>query len=230
VITHNVFSRVLLVSFGDQLGSAFTIEVDGRQYLITARHVALGGGGGGPLAVALGDEFVPVTVVDIAVATDPSIDVAVVAPDRQLTPTMPVPASANGMVWGQDVFFLGFPYGLQGEPKDMNEGRPFPFVKGAQHSGEFLDDSGARVMVFDGHNVKGMSGGPIVFRTTDNPQFRIAAIVQSFWRRKSPVLDDATGYETGAHVIENPGIILGYNIQHAVDLAVQLGTGFRIAE
>jgi hypothetical protein len=226
LITANVFSRVLLVAFGDLLGSAFTIEVDGRQYLVTARHVATAGGGTGPLRVVRTGDFEVVPVVDVAVASSDHVDVAVVAPAQQLTRTLPFPASMDGLTWGQEMFFLGFPFGLQGEPREINEGRPLPFVKRAQHSGEFLEDGG-RVMVLDGHNVKGMSGGPIVFRTPDDPQFRVAGIVQSYWRRQSPVFQP-DGSETNQYVIENPGILLGYSISYAVDLAARLGTGFPV--
>jgi hypothetical protein len=38
-VTANGLRRVLLIEAGNQFGTAFTIEVDGRQYLITARHV-----------------------------------------------------------------------------------------------------------------------------------------------------------------------------------------------
>jgi hypothetical protein len=183
LITANVFCRVLFVQVEDMLGTAFTIEVDGRQYLVTASHVATAGTGAGPLRVSNGEELAVVPVVDIAVATSDHIDVAVLAPAVQLTRTLPLPPTMDGLAWGQDVFFLGFPYGLQGEPRMMNEGRPLAFVKRAQFSGEFLEDGG-RVMVLDGHNVKGMSGGPIVFKAGNDSRFRVAGIVQSFWQRK----------------------------------------------
>ena len=38
-VTSNVLLRVLMIRAGDKIGSAFTIDVDGRQYLVTAKHV-----------------------------------------------------------------------------------------------------------------------------------------------------------------------------------------------
>jgi len=38
-VTDHVLRRVMVIRAGDKAGTAFTIEVDGRQYLITARHV-----------------------------------------------------------------------------------------------------------------------------------------------------------------------------------------------
>jgi heme/copper-type cytochrome/quinol oxidase subunit 2 len=39
VPTSNVLYRVLRIKTATSTGSAFTIEVDGKQYLITARHL-----------------------------------------------------------------------------------------------------------------------------------------------------------------------------------------------
>lgn len=42
VPTSNVLFRVLKIKTATSTGSAFTIEVDGKQYLITARHLLRG--------------------------------------------------------------------------------------------------------------------------------------------------------------------------------------------
>jgi hypothetical protein len=41
-ITSNVLRRVLMIQVGTTSGSSFTIDVDGRQYLITAKHLVAG--------------------------------------------------------------------------------------------------------------------------------------------------------------------------------------------
>lgn len=40
MVPQNILSRAFSIRTGPERGTAFTIEVDGRQYLITARHVA----------------------------------------------------------------------------------------------------------------------------------------------------------------------------------------------
>jgi len=49
VPTSNVLYRVLKIRTATATGSAFTIEVDGKQYLITARHLLNGFGNAGEI-------------------------------------------------------------------------------------------------------------------------------------------------------------------------------------
>ncbi|MDA8201303.1 MAG: serine protease [Chloroflexi bacterium] len=232
MITANVYTRIVFVAFGDSMGTAFTIEVDSRQYLVTARHVATDRAA---LTVSEGDAFVPVSTRDLAVPDNASIDIAVLALGTQLTRTLPLPATMDGLIWGQDVYFLGYPFGMRSLPQPYDRMRPLPFVKHAQFSGEFVDGDGSRVLVLDGLNVHGMSGGPIVFRPRNSNNFQIAGVVQSFFKRLSPVLNPnhadvlhPDGAETGDVVITNSGIVFGYNIDHAVQLARALGTGVQV--
>ncbi len=39
-------------------------------------------------------------------------DICVLAPKEKLSPPCPFPSSSPGIAYGQDVFFLGFPYGM----------------------------------------------------------------------------------------------------------------------
>ena len=40
MIPSNVIHRVFKIRYGDSAGTAFTIEVEGREYLVTAKHLA----------------------------------------------------------------------------------------------------------------------------------------------------------------------------------------------
>lgn len=228
MITANVYTRVLLVTFGDSLGTGFTIEVDGRQYLVTARHVATGPKANGPLRIAEGDALVPVSNLGLRVPDEPGIDVAVIALTSQLTRTLPLATTMAGLTWGQDVYFLGYPFGLRSAPLPSDRGRPLAFVKHAQHSGEYIDERGDRVLVLDGMNVPGMSGGPVVFRQPGSHEFQVLGVVQSYMKHPAPVLD-ATGTETDMTVVSNPGIVFAYNIEHAVRLASSMANGATVA-
>ena len=42
MITTNVIQRTFFVKIGNMTGAAFTIDRNGRQYLVTARHIAGG--------------------------------------------------------------------------------------------------------------------------------------------------------------------------------------------
>lgn len=223
MITANVFHRVLLVTFGDSLGTGFTIEVEGRQYLVTARHVAAGPESNGPLRIVEDGVLVPVPNLGLRVPDDPGIDVAVVALASQLTHALPFPATMAGLTWGQDVYFLGYPFGLQSSILD-DRGRSLAFVKHAQHSGEYTDESGNKLVVLDGMNVPGMSGGPVVFRESGSAAFKALGVVQSYLKHSAPVLDEA-GSKTPMTVVSNPGIVFAYDIAHAVRLASTMANG-----
>jgi hypothetical protein len=222
VITSNVFQRVVLLTCGQSLGTGFAIEVDDRQYLVTARHVAARDGASGPPFLAENGVMRQVRVLGESSPADPSIDVTVFALAEQIAPALECLPSTQGLTWGQDTYFLGFPFAMQGVPSV--EGRPLPLVKHAQHSGEVVDEHGQRVIVLDGLNVHGFSGGPLVFRPQPGAPFQIAGVIQSFMRHESSIID-ATGADTEYKVVTNPGILFAYNIKHAVDAARTLGDG-----
>ncbi|MCH8063732.1 MAG: hypothetical protein IH861_14650 [Chloroflexi bacterium] len=87
-VTSNVLRRVVMIQAGDLAGTGFTIEVDGRQYLITAKHVVADFGETGSINVRRGDNSFPVNV-KIFRCDDP-IDIAVLVPPEQLTVTFPL--------------------------------------------------------------------------------------------------------------------------------------------
>jgi len=41
-VTGNVYTRVFEIKVGGSAGSAFTLDLDGRQYLVTAKHMVAG--------------------------------------------------------------------------------------------------------------------------------------------------------------------------------------------
>ncbi|MCY3590764.1 MAG: S1C family serine protease [Acidobacteria bacterium] len=122
--TANSLQRTYLVR--DKLiGTAFTIDRDGRQYLVTARHVSEGASG--VIGVFHDGEW---KRLDVAVAgVGRSEDVAVLCADRQLSPTYSLVASDDGLSLGQQVRFLGFPFGWQHKDHGLNNGYPLPFAK-----------------------------------------------------------------------------------------------------
>jgi hypothetical protein len=67
--------------------------------------------------------------LDLVTVDPPGADVAVSPLESPLTPDFPLPATSKGMTWSQQVFFLGFPYGLATE-----QGRVKPTrVREARH-------------------------------------------------------------------------------------------------
>jgi hypothetical protein len=92
------------------------------------------------------------------ISSNPLADVAVFSLfQKQLTPNMLLETGSDGLQYGQDVYFLGFPLGWSVQ----NDQERLPFVKKAIMSGVTATTDGVNVWMFDGMNVNGFSGGPL---------------------------------------------------------------------
>ena len=239
-ITSNVLLRVKRIQVGAESGTVFTIEVDNRQYLITAKHVV----------VALKDKAticegkkcveIPVTVLRCA---DP-IDIAVLVPKEQQTVSYELKPELKGAIFGQDMFFLGYPYADNSLVTNAGE-QTVAFIRKATFSAQQRTDE-VTVLYLDGRNNPGFSGGPIVYRDINQPGFvlKVAGVVSGYENQFGDVYkmepieasqikpeDIALGRivlkpdgqtfkltPTGELVKDNTDIVVGYAIDHAVDL------------
>ena len=212
MITANVIHRVFRIRCGTGTGTVFALDVDDKQYLVTAKHVLPGVPS--PLKVDIFSNGnwtdLPVTLVGHAPA---EIDVSVLATDRQLTPSeLPLEPTSAGAVYGQEVFFLGYPYGIIGKYLFGPEGSPLPLVKRAT-----LSLFCGNVWLLDGHNNPGFSGGPVVFIRPGTKDFKVAGVISGFQATEEPVL--LSGGQLTPFVYRyNTGIIVCHLIDNAVAL------------
>jgi S1-C subfamily serine protease len=192
-------------------GTAFTVDEGGKQYLVTAKHVVSGLVNSDEIGLFSNGEWKRLGVRLVGHATD-DVDISALAPDRCLTPEgLPLPASADGLIYGQDVHFLGFPYTILPRYVFGEGGYPMPLVKRATVSA--FDQE---LFLLDGHNNPGFSGGPVVFARQDGSGLNVAAVVSNFQAVDEPILRD--GAKTDLVYEYNTGIIVAYN----VDLATKL--------
>ncbi|MCY3591081.1 MAG: S1C family serine protease [Acidobacteria bacterium] len=165
VPTANILQRTFLVK-DKSIGTAFTIDRDGRQYLVTARHVSEGSSGGIDLFHDGQWKRLSVAVVGVGKSGE---DVAVLRPDTQLAhKALTLEIGNRGYALGQQVMFFGFPFGWQyGDCGGANHGYPLPFVKAGIVS-QLTSPGGARRLFVDAHGNKGFSGGPLVAEIAGN--------------------------------------------------------------
>jgi hypothetical protein len=190
--TNNVLTRVLMVQSRYGRGSVFSVDVDNREYWITAKHILTGAkhppyGSITERSVSLRilnpdaqeEKWLPVDFSIIDVGKD--VDIVVLVPPRLLL-TNPLPSvgtDANIML-GSDCEFPGFPYG-GGWRATFGDGKSFwmPYVK---HCTVSSLPSGLprvpEVLVLDGINNEGFSGGPVVFRA--DAEQKIGAVVSGY--------------------------------------------------
>lgn len=225
MITSNVYQRVFQIKFGESTGTIFAIDVDNKQYLITARHVLEGWDRTSNGQVFFNGEWkdLPLAVVGISDVAD----IAVLATNLQVSPTYVMEATAAGTIWGQDVYFLGFPYGWHADvDANINRGFPMPFVKKAIISAMASDD-GVQHLFLDGHNNPGFSGGPVVFRESGNNDLKVAAVISGYRYTEEPIFSGSTVVPLAYRY--NTGIVVAHSIKVATDLIAANPTGFPVS-
>jgi S1-C subfamily serine protease len=125
-ITANVYQRVLRLSVPDGgTGTAFTLDYEGVQYLLTAEHVVAAQ----PHAVSMTLEAQGLTrdlTLSRLAGVSSGADIAVFRLDSPITQQLPVTPSFDQIVYTQDVYFLGFPYGMGLQRANI---QLLPFVK-----------------------------------------------------------------------------------------------------
>jgi S1-C subfamily serine protease len=193
------------------VGTGFTVDVDGKQYLVTAKHVVQSFGPDAGLEVFGNGAWASVPAVLVAHGRG-EIDVSVIAPTETISPAdLPIDASSAGVIYGQDVYFLGFPYGVLSQVILGEAGHPLPLVKKA-----ILSSFAGDVYLLDGHNNPGFSGGPVVFGAVGAMPNRVAAIVSGYRFSPEPVFID--NIETALKYRYNTGIIISYKIETALEM------------
>jgi hypothetical protein len=256
-VTSNVYQRVLRVRVNadtnhEATATAFTIDVDGREYLITAKHVVKQLRDEDKIDILTNDGWSSL-IVKIFRCDDP-IDIAVLVPPHQLTINFELSFDKGQFFFGQDAYFLGFPYGIQNAAVNGANG-PYPLaiIKKGIISGSITENANKKavVVLLDGYNNPGFSGGPIVYRDLNQSGvvMNVVGVVSGFMPEVVPVMTkheipsrDAAGeaakaqpwkivkrengtffeyVDTPTYVALNTGIVTGYKIAPAIDLIRQ---------
>lgn len=238
--TSNVLTRVFMVASQYFSGTIFSIDVDAREYWITAKHILTGAtqppwGSITDKSASLnilesgaeGEQWLKVSFSVIDPGKDVDI-VVLVAPNLLQQSPLPSVATTSGRVQlGSDCEYLGFPLGHKWRAS-FGSGNSIwmPFVKHCTVSTllDFANDK--KIWFLDGVVNKGFSGGPVVYKTGLDQQ--IFAVVSGFWTEppdpkvlssdapeSSP--DKGAQSVSKATIYQNPGFILAYDISYAID-------------
>ena len=207
-------------------GAAFTIDHASRQYLITARHVVEGIAPGETIDVWSQDQWRALEVNIVGIGQG-ELDVAVFAATSQISPMFPLEPDSR-VTYGQEAYFLGFPYGSHSGGEEINNGLPIPFVKSGIISA--ITFGNVNRIYIDAHVNKGFSGGPVVYHPqrerTDPHELRVAGVVtDSIIENKA--VHDANGNHV-ANVSENAGFVVAVGIEHVRRLIDANPIGFEL--
>jgi len=195
--------RTFMIQTSIERGTAFSLDIDNREYWVTAKHLFTGKKTGpagefkekqvvAALLAQSGEEsqgqdqrWVSQTFIVIDPGKD--IDILILAPTKPLLPTeLSLKARSEGIGLGADCEFLGFPYG-GGWKAHMDTGATIwlPYVKHCTVSA-MITDGGRRVWVLDGINNEGFSGGPVLFGTGADQN--VFAVISGFHQEPLDVL------------------------------------------
>lgn len=127
------------------------------------------------------------------------------------------PASADRVAYGQDVYFLGFPYGINDAVALQENHLPMPLIKKACLSALIKDEEAGTTFLLDGHNNPGFSGGPVIFAALGQSfplKFNVLGVVSGYRFDDEPAfLDDDPLPVT---VRANTGIVICPSIEYAL--------------
>ncbi|MBN1548158.1 MAG: trypsin-like peptidase domain-containing protein, partial [Syntrophaceae bacterium] len=146
---------------------------------------------------------------------NPKIDILVLAPSVQLSPPLELQPSINNIFLSQNVFFLGFPFGMNIEAKALNNFFPMPFVKKGIVSAMAFENKEEKILYVDGYNNPGFSGGPIVYLDLNEKKLKVAAVVSGYRNQLADIYDKDKA--TALKAVTNSGLLFGYTIDAAID-------------
>lgn len=213
----NIINRVFCILFNNSTGTAFTVNIDdNKQYLITAKHVVESANICEKNNISIFHENVWKTLnCEIFFIKDSQSDIAIIKLDYPLSPNFEMPLSRGGMLYGQDVFFLGFPYfgqQIKYDPCNINNNFPYPFIKKAVCSAVTFLEGNENIIYLDGHNNPGFSGGPVIFYDYKHKIFKICSVVSGYLCHFGNIVTPTDLSEP--YYRENSGIIVSYGIKY----------------
>ena len=229
----DVLSRTHLIRVPDgRTGTAFMLDIDGRQYIITAKHLVQESID--PLHLFWGGKWqlLPVGLIGHC---EGETDISVLYTNQNIPKTVYPEGGGLGietdLKLGEDVLFYGFPHGMN-TPLGSGRGH-VPLVKRGIVSGFFGAPlgSGEESLLIDGHNNPGFSGGPVV--STRSRNYKAAGVIASYRYSYQKVYGvDSSGQidesEVIGYVAENTGVTLAHNIKPALDIIAKNPIGLSL--
>jgi Trypsin-like peptidase domain len=215
-VPQEILARTFLVRVGNEQGTAFGIDHNGLFYLITARHVAAGlAPTGGDIQIRKKGEWSNYPILKVIYPSSDKVDIAILKTHETVAQPYGIqPIKDNGATMGQQVWFLGYPF-IEGLETHDSNNTEFPFIKRGTMSAIDSTDPDAVLLYIDGFNNEGFSGGPIIFWSFGDRRYEILGVVRGYKPDVAHV--NINGQDVKTNILVNSGILIGYNITHAVD-------------
>ena len=206
-VTTQALFRTFMIQTTHGRGTVFSIDVDNREYWITAKHV-FNGVENGPVGTFT-EKSVTADILSQSgdgddghdqhwskyhfTTIDPGkdVDILVLVPDNLLLQNykrdFTLKTGAENAIIGGECEFLGFPYGGGWKSKLGTQWVWLPFIKHCGLSGQ-ISQNGLDIWILDGINNHGFSGGPVVIGgATDQKVF---AVISGYHTEPLDVIPD----------------------------------------
>ena len=223
LITTNAIGRTFFLKYRNSIGTCFAIDINGRQYIVTASHVVCDINTTDCCELFYNGTW-HITDITVVGKCSSQIDVTVLALNFQIAPVhLLLSATLANVAIGQSCYFLGFPFGLVTNAADLTR-FPVPFIKKAVISSISFSSS-VDIVYLDGNNNPGFSGGPVVlYSSSGSRDLQVVSVVCGYRFDSQPIFSD--GKETTLTSRHNTGIIITHSIRHAVDVIRANPVGF----
>jgi len=222
MIPTSIAFRTIHIAYKTSTGTCFVLDYDNKEYYITAKHVVDGLKTDESIHIFFDKKWNEFNIKLVGHSDASDISVFVV-PDLKFGGDS-MKASSNRIYYGQEIFFLGFPYNIQHRLPSREAAPPMPFVKKGILS-NFHITKQFKVLYLDGINNPGFSGGPIVYYNVKEKSFELCGIISGFRYEKQYATFKESSTELEVKL--NTGIIIGYSIEAALELIKQNPIGVK---
>jgi hypothetical protein len=169
------------------------------------------------IQVGRANQWIDIHTVRTLFPPSDKVDIAVLETDEGVATPFQVTSERGNLLMGQQVWFLGYPYGIGSR---WSNGVEAPFIKKGTMSAMDATNQDAVVLYIDGFNNPGFSGGLIVYWDLNKHAYGIAGVVMGYKEDTAKVL--INGQHVDTQLLVNSGILVGYGIEHAIQ-AIERG-------
>lgn len=213
-ISTEQFGRVFRIRTSAGVASCFLFHTDKGSLFISAQHCLKGSRPGDKIFFQRNGKWIKTEITNIAFDGNRNDSCAFTTSGG----VEPSPATKWGgkTIFGEKHLFFGFPLGL--ECNANIDGFPIPLCRTAHFSG-VVEINGVTVVVLDGFNNSGYSGGPVFHASGP---FELTGIISGYhYDSNYPVYkknESGNQIDTGQFVKPNSGLIYVTPIKCIVDL------------
>jgi|688.fasta_scaffold106794_3 hypothetical protein len=216
--TRDILQRTFYIKYLNYTGTAFTIERNDKQYLVSTSHTFPFAENGDVLKISVMRYNVWNEIeVKIFKHSNTQVDIAMLQLNNDISPRHFNKTGREGLVLGKEAFFIGFPYGnFMDDATAVNDGYPLPFVKKGVVSALYFHHGTPERIYLDGINNPGFSGGPCVIRLNPNDVCTVFGVVKGYLPDNVDVKTPFGEYSFN----QNSGIVEVHFIRHIDEIVI----------